>query len=264
MLRLAVIPIALLALLAGAVVWTNKGEGPPADFTYNIRGENKTLDLGVMSWQQDMRVAYALYEGLYTCDPKTLQPIPGSAFAPEVNKEQTVYTFRLRPEAKWSNGDDLTAGGLLSSPGGRMIEQPAEYSYLFANLKGAKEYEVASLSGRMIWRPGRRRRPPEFKMVGVEALDRKTLKVTLAQPVVYFLFAVRVPRRFFPQHERACGLMRRRMTAGRMWHHTISVYPARRTWWAMAHTGWRSGASSGACAWKPMNFTGTRRTCRAG
>jgi len=59
MLRLAVIPIALLALLAGAVVWTNKGEGPPGGISLTTyAGENKTLDLGVMSWQQDMRVAY--------------------------------------------------------------------------------------------------------------------------------------------------------------------------------------------------------------
>ncbi len=199
MLRLAVIPIALLALLAGAVVWTNKGEGPPADFTYNIRGENKTLDLGVMSWQQDMRVAYALYEGLYTCDPKTLQPIPGSAYAPEVNKEQTVYTFRIRPEAKWSNGDDLTAGDFVFA-WRRMIEQPAEYSYLFSNLKGAKEYEVAFAQWKDDLAARKKVTAPDFKTVGVEALDRKTLKVTLAQPVVYFYSLCAFPS-FFPQHE---------------------------------------------------------------
>ena len=66
MLRLAVIPLALLALVAGAVVWSNTGQGPPADFRFINRGENKTLDLGVMSWSQDIRIAYQLWEGLYT------------------------------------------------------------------------------------------------------------------------------------------------------------------------------------------------------
>jgi oligopeptide transport system substrate-binding protein len=199
MLRLAVIPIVLLALLAGAVVWTNKGEGPPADFTYNIRGEKKTLDLGVMSWQQDMRVAFALYEGLYTCDPVTLQPIPGSAYAAEVNKEQTVYTFRIRPEAKWSNGEDLTAGDFVFA-WRRMIEQPAEYSYLFQYLKGAKEYELAYEKWKEDLAAGKKATAPDFKTVGVEALERKTLRVTLAQPVVFFYSLCAFPS-FFPQHE---------------------------------------------------------------
>ena len=136
MLRLLIIPLALLGLVAGAVVWSNKGQGPAADFIFNARGDNKTLDLGVMSWQQDMRIAYCLWEGLYTCDPVTLKPIPGSAFAPEVNKEQTVYTFHIRPEARWSNGDDLTAGDFVFA-WRRLLEQPGEYTYLVHYLKDA-------------------------------------------------------------------------------------------------------------------------------
>jgi oligopeptide transport system substrate-binding protein len=199
MFRLAVIPVALLALLAGAVVWTNRGEGPPADFTYNIRGENKTLDLGVMSWQQDMRVAFGLYEGLYTCDPVTLAPVPGTSTAAEVNKEQTVYVFHIRPEAKWSNGDDLTAGDFVFG-WRRMIEQPAEYSYLFQSLKGEREYQEAYLKWKDEIAAGRKPPAPDFKSVGVEALDRKTLRVTLAQPVVFFYSLCAFPS-FFPQHE---------------------------------------------------------------
>jgi oligopeptide transport system substrate-binding protein len=199
MFRLVVIPLALLALLAGAVVWTTRGEGPAADFTYNIRGENKTLDLGVMSWQQDMRVAYGLYEGLYTCDPVTLAPVPGSSTAAEANKEQTVYVFHIRPEAKWSNGDDLTAGDFVFG-WRRMIEQPAEYSYLFESLKGEKEYQKAYLKWKEEIDAGKKPPAPDFKTVGVEALDRKTLRVTLAQPVVFFYSLCAFPS-FFPQHE---------------------------------------------------------------
>src|SRR5438067_12811483 len=139
MFLLTIIPLALLALVAGAVVWSNKAQGPPADFTFSNRGDNKTLDLGVMSWQHDMRIAQTLWEGLYTCDPVTLKPIPGSAFAAEVNDQKTVYTFHIRPSARWSNGDELTANDFVFA-WRRLLEQPAEYTYLFEYLKGAKDY----------------------------------------------------------------------------------------------------------------------------
>ncbi|HSZ57223.1 MAG TPA: peptide ABC transporter substrate-binding protein [Tepidisphaeraceae bacterium] len=199
MLRLLIIPLALLGLVAGAVVWSNKGQGPAADFIFNARGDNKTLDLGVMSWQQDMRIAYCLWEGLYTCDPVTLKPIPGSAFAPEVNKEQTVYTFHIRPEARWSNGDDLTAGDFLFA-WRRLLEQPGEYTYLVHYLKGAGDYELAFQNWKQQIAAGKNVPPPDFKTVGVEALDARTLRVTLAQPVVFFYSLCAFPT-FFPQHE---------------------------------------------------------------
>lgn len=199
MLRLVLIPVAFLALVVGAVVWSNTGAGPAADFTFNNRGENKTLDLGVMSWQNDMRDAYALYEGLYSCDPQTLVPVPGSALAPDVNADQTVYTFKIRPEAKWSNGDDLTAGDFVFA-WRRMIEQPAEYSYLFQCIKGSVAYQAAFEKWKEEVAAGKRTTAPDFKTVGVEALDRKTLRVTLAQPVVFFYSLCAFPS-FFPQHE---------------------------------------------------------------
>src|SRR5689334_11692511 len=109
MLRLLAIPLALVALLAGAVVWSNTSQGKPADFTFVERGDNKTLDIGVMSWMQDIRLAYALWEGLYTPDPVTLKPIPGSADRIDISDDKTVYTFHIRDTARWTNGEPLTA-----------------------------------------------------------------------------------------------------------------------------------------------------------
>src|SRR5882757_7510797 len=99
--RLALIPVVLLALLGAAMVWSGKGEGKPADFTFVNRGENKTLDIGVMSWMQDIRIAYALYEGLFSLDPITLEPVHGCAHPIEVAEGGTVYTFHIRPTARW-------------------------------------------------------------------------------------------------------------------------------------------------------------------
>ena len=208
MLRLAVIPIVLLAMLAGAVAWSNRSEGKPADFTFINRGENKTLDLGVMSWMQDIRIAYALWEGLYTLDPKTLKPVPGCADRIDVSPEGTVYTFHIRPAARWTNGDDLRAGDFVFG-WRRMLEQPGEYSYLFQYLKGADAYSDAYAAWKADvekWGAAKAKgdagpvpRAPAFD-VGVEALDPKTLKVTLAHPVAYFpALCAYIP--FFPQYE---------------------------------------------------------------
>jgi len=199
MLRLVTIVSALLALAVGAAVWSNRSEGPPADFTFCNRGDNKTLDLGVMSWMQDMRDAYCLWEGLYTADPVTLKPIPGSAFAAEVNADQTVYTFHIRPDARWSNGDALTAGDFVFA-WRRLLEQPGEYTYLLEYIKGGSDYETAYANWKADLANGKDVPAPSFKAVGIEQLDRLVLRVTLAHPVPFFYSLCAFPT-FFPQHE---------------------------------------------------------------
>lgn len=218
MVRLAIIPLALLALLAGAVVWSNKDLGAPADFSFINRGENKTLDLGVMSWMQDIRIAYALYEGLYTPDPVTLRPIPGCADHTTANDAKTVYTFHIRSDAKWSNGDDLVAGDFVFA-WRRLIEQPAEYSYLFDYVKGARAYSDAFSQWKQAidqWAKsgakGTRPPAPPFD-VGVEAVNAKTLKVTLEHPLAILPELCAFPC-FFPQYERCMHAFRQMDSTG--------------------------------------------------
>lgn len=208
MLRLLIIPTVLLAFLAGAMVWSNSAQGPKAEFTFVCPAENKTLDLGMMSWMQDIRIAYALYEGLYTLDPATLDPILGSADHVDANSDKTVYTFHIRDNARWSNGEDLKASDFVFA-WRRMIEQPGEYTYLFDYLKNADEYSAAYVKWKTeVAKWGDTRKPgdgstappaPSFN-VGVEALSDKLLKVTLKNPVPYFpALCSYVP--FYPQHQ---------------------------------------------------------------
>jgi len=204
MFRLAIIPLALLILLGGAIVWSNKGQGPPADFTFVNRGENKTLDIGVMSWMQDIRLAYGLWEGLYTLDPVTLKPILGSADSVKVSDDQTVYTFHIRDTARWSNGDDLKSSDFVFA-WRRMVEQPGEYTYLLNYIKGAEAYEDAYADWKAAiakWGGDRERSKPAAPKfaIGIEAIDKKTLKITLEHPVTYFpALCAYIP--FFPQYE---------------------------------------------------------------
>ena len=69
MMRLLLIPAVMLALLGGAMVWSGSAAEKKADFVFINRGEVTSLDPNRMSWMQDIRIGYALWEGLYTIDP---------------------------------------------------------------------------------------------------------------------------------------------------------------------------------------------------
>jgi oligopeptide transport system substrate-binding protein len=192
MLRLLLIPIALLALLAGALAWSGGGGAQSrADFAFINRGDIYTLDLNQMSYMQDFRLTYGIREGLYAPDPKTLKPIPAGAVSHMVSDDGRVWTFKLRPEAKWSNGDPVTAHDYVFS-WRRMLEEPGEYTYLFYYIKNAKEYEDSYTAGK----------PIPFESVGMKALDDHTFELTLVDPVPYLLELAAFPI-FYPRNEKS-------------------------------------------------------------
>ena len=76
---------------------------------WNNDAEPETLDPALMTGVTEGNVALALFEGLTTHHPRTLHPLPGVATRWEVSGDGLVYTFHLRKDAKWSNGDPVTA-----------------------------------------------------------------------------------------------------------------------------------------------------------
>jgi len=189
MLRVLLIPAAMLALLTGAMIWSGAASYQRADFVFINRGDINTLDLNTISWLQDIRMAYALWEGLYTLDPHTLEPVPGCADPIERSDDGTVYTFHIRPEARWSNGDHVTAGDFVFA-WRRMLEEPGDYTYLLHYIKGARDYQKAFGEGRRC----------DFSAVGVRAVAPKILRVELEHPVAFFPALCAFPP-FFPMHE---------------------------------------------------------------
>ena len=140
--RYAVPVILLMGVVA--VLWLSGGAGePPADYRFISRGSVNILDPAMMSYMQDIRMAQAIWEGLTSLDPKTTEPIEGTAyFPPEKSADQRRYVFTIRPEAKWSNGDPVTAADYLR--GWRRAIEPGTadvYAELLTkNIAGAKEY----------------------------------------------------------------------------------------------------------------------------
>ena len=196
--RLLIIPTFLVALLLGSMFWSGTATETRPDFTFINRGEITTLDPARISWLQDIRIAYALWETLYTPDPKTLRPVPGAAVSYTLSDDRRVYTFHLRNEGRWSNADPVTAHDFVFG-WRRMLENPDEYTSIFHIIQGAQDYQTAYAADRAT---------ASFGGVGIEASDDHTLRVTLIRPVPYFLELVAFTP-FVPQHE---GSMKRYMT----------------------------------------------------
>lgn len=136
---------------------------------YEISGLDPQLAAGLSEYG----VISALYEGLVAEDPVDLHPVPGVAESWAVSPDGRVYTFRLRTDAKWSNGDPVTAQDFVNSWRRALAPSLAapNASMLYV-LQGAEEFN--------------RGRQADFSRVGVAAPDARTLRVTLVQPTPQF------------------------------------------------------------------------------
>jgi len=76
---------------------------------YISGSEPESLDPAVPNGQPEARILMSIYEGLIEYHPKTLEPIPAIAESWEVGPDGTEYLFHLRNNAKFSNGDPITA-----------------------------------------------------------------------------------------------------------------------------------------------------------
>ncbi len=177
-----IIPLGIVLALSGSAT-----EKKP-DFIFINRGDVTTLDPKGMSWMQDIRVAYALWEGLYLLDPVTIEAKPGAAERVDVSDDKKIWTFHLRQDGKWSNGDPVTAHDFVFA-WKRALDDPGEYTYLLRCIKGAGPYTDAVAAGTKA----------DFATVGVEIIDPMTLRVTLDRPVVYFADLCAFPP-MFPLH----------------------------------------------------------------
>jgi oligopeptide transport system substrate-binding protein len=200
MLKIVFVPVLLIALLGASLIWSGESRVSRADFAFINRGDNMSLDLNDMSYMQDIRLAYALWEGLYTLNPADLQPILGTADSVQVSPDQRVWTLHIRPTARWSNGDPVKAQDFLFE-WRRMLESPKEYTYLHYYIRGAKAYEEAYAD---YAKADQAHKPPlpDFSAVGEQQLDDQTVRITLIDPVPFFPALLAFPA-FFPMHERS-------------------------------------------------------------
>src|SRR5690606_21896645 len=72
-------------------------------------GEPSDIDPHGNSGQPDSQIKRAVFEGLVSLRADTLAVIPGVAESWDISEDGMIYTFRLRKDARWSNGDSVTA-----------------------------------------------------------------------------------------------------------------------------------------------------------
>ena len=144
------------------------------------------LDPQLSTVANDYAALHALFEGLVTEDPVDLHPLPGVAERWVVSPDGLRYTFYLRPTAKWSNGDPVTAGDFVASF--KRILTPslgAGYAYLLYVIDQAEPFNKGKFA--------------DFNQVGVTTLDARTLQIKLDHPSPTFLSLLTLAP-FMPVH----------------------------------------------------------------
>ena len=136
--------------------------------------EPKGLDPHIVTGVIEANILRALFEGLITNDPAsdTAQP-GGAALSVTPDATATVWTAKLRPDGKWSDGMPVTAQDFAFSYQRLLTpELGAQYAEMLYFLKGAEDFN--------------RGKTTDFSTVGVEVLDPLTLRLTLRGPTPYF------------------------------------------------------------------------------
>lgn len=150
--------------------------------------EPADLDPHLASILSDQIIVNALFEGLTLLDEKTTNPLPAAAESWSASPDGLIWTFRLREDLKWSNGEPLVADDFVQS--WRRILNPAVAAdnawYLFA-LKNAEAYN----SGKQT----------DATQLGFASPDPRTLVLTLERPTPYLPALVSMPA-WFPVNPR--------------------------------------------------------------
>ncbi len=197
-----------------------------ADVVRYVSGsEPESLDPQIGTGQPEQRIYLALYEGLVEYDPQTLEPVPAIAERWETNNDSTEYTFYMRRNARWSNGEPITARDFVYTMrrglDPKFASRAAGQAYYIKNAKAFNEGaafiqdasgeflndDEAIVPARLTVPQGEKQKAAFFKAnpkleqavagknlvpvrgedIGVEAIDDYTVKIYLTQPVPFFV-----------------------------------------------------------------------------
>jgi oligopeptide transport system substrate-binding protein len=155
--------LALFMASGASAVTLNLGNG----------GEPGSLDPHKVSGDWENRIVSEYLEGLVTEDPQAVA-IPGQAESWTISDDGLVYTFKLRADAKWSDGQPVVAQNFVDAFA-RLFDPAtaSEYAYLQFPIKNS-----AKING------------GEAADLGVKAIDDKTLEITLEASTPFFLQAL--------------------------------------------------------------------------
>lgn len=199
--------IGLIALfsLAGVAAEVPKGVhlSSVQELVRNNGAEPATLDPHKTTGVPEGTIIGDLLEGLASFSP-TGKVEPGVAHSWTHSQDLKIWTFYLRPEAKWSNGDPLTAHDFVYS--WRRIADPRTASPDISYIQSLRLLNVDEI--------GRGERAAET--LGIEALDDHTLQLSLASPLPY-LDKMMANSTMFPVHRATVEKFADRWTLPENW-----------------------------------------------
>ncbi len=151
-----------------------------------IGAEPRGLDPQLTTSAGAQRIHYALFEGLVRLDDITLEAKPGVAERWDISEDGLEWTFHFNPEARWSNGDPVTAHDFVFSYERMLtVEFGAENSYMLYGIENAESFHKKEID--------------DFSKVGVKALNARTLRIKLQRPVPYLL-SLMCHQSWYPVH----------------------------------------------------------------
>jgi oligopeptide transport system substrate-binding protein len=147
----------------------------PKEFRFSLASEPPSLDPALMVDAQSSIVASGLFDGLTRLNSAG-EPQPAIAKTWDISEDGKTYTFHLRDDAKWSNGDPVTAHDFEYSWKRALApETAADYAYMLYYLENGEKYNAGE---------------GDAAQVGIKALDDHTLEAKLYTPAPYFISLV--------------------------------------------------------------------------
>lgn len=144
-------------------------------------GDPPTLDPAIAQDSTSAEVIVEIYSGLVTID-KDLKIVPDIAESWDLSPDKRTYTFKLRSDAKFHNGKQVTAQDFkysLERAADPKTESPVADTYL-GDIVGVKDKLVRKAS----------------EVSGIKVIDERTLAITIDAPKSYFLAKLTYPTAF--------------------------------------------------------------------
>ena len=155
-------------------------------FNLVVPQEMPTADLSVATDTISFTALNNVYEGIYRLDEDSKPQPAGASELAEVSEDGLTYKIKLREDAKWSNGDPVTAADYVY--GWQRTVDPAtasEYAYLYAPVENAEDITAGK---------------KDKSELGIKAVGDYELEIKLTKQTPYFQYLLAFPS-FFPQKQ---------------------------------------------------------------
>ncbi|MBQ0050488.1 MAG: peptide ABC transporter substrate-binding protein [Treponema sp.] len=140
------------------------------NFNIQMASQNWNLDPHTAAYSSEAQILDSLYEGLFSYHPKTLDPVPAIAKSFKISRDKKRWTFTIREDAKFSNGEAINAFTVRNCWIELLKNQGAPYASLLDCIKNAEDFRNGKCSE---------------SDVGISARDDKTLVVSLRTPTAH-------------------------------------------------------------------------------